>query len=139
MLLFDQCAYSPGTTISGPMSCVDSFRENRYLMAPSANESEESILRELYELVASGNRNDGTVVLPDGLDSPNNGDFLELDDLFPVCNDEGGGEYKEPSTLVSFDMPQCYRTMVSNVLQQDCIQPTTPEVIIYLIPPSCLR
>jgi hypothetical protein len=122
--LIDQCAAST-TSISGPVPCVvDSSTGNRDFGAPSANESEESILRELYELVGTGNLNANAVDLPRGSDSlPNDGDFLELDDLFPASN-------VAASALTSSDMPLQHESMVSDVLKQECFQPTTPEVII---------
>ena len=128
---FIKCADSSSTAVLGHMACVeDTITRSRGLMVPSSTESEESILRELYELVASGTCNTRNVGLQAGLDRPNNGDFLELDDLFPVCDDENGGKYEDTSVLTNSRLPQDPEWVEFNVLQQDDIIQKTPEVTL---------
>ena len=106
----------------------DTITRSRGFVVPSSTESEESILRELYELVASGTCDTSNVGLQAGLGRPNNGDFLELDDLFPVCDDENGGKYEDTSVLTNSDLPQDPESVAFKELQQDDIIQNTPEV-----------
>ena len=128
---FIKCADSSSTAVSGHESCMeDTITRSRGFVVPSSTESEESILRELYELVASGTCDTSNVGLQAGLDRPNNEDFLELDDLFPVCDDENGVKYKDTSVLTNSDLPQDPESVVFNVLQRDDIIQNTPEVTL---------